>query len=721
MSSDIATLPALLPYALEYAARGWLVFPIHTPDAAGRCSCGSDCGTRAGKHPRCPHGLRDGTTDPGVIKAWWTKWPDANIGIQTGEKSGLLVVDVDPKNAGDATWERLAQDHDTDPVTLTADTGSGGLHVYYRRPLDCGKVRSRDNAIPPGVDCKCDGGYVVAPPSLHRMGKRYSWRRPQDTPQPAPVWLLQLLSPAPRAAPPPPARTAATDDQIRKRARSYLATMPPSISGSGGHHALWAAALALVRGFDLSPSDARALLAEDFNARCQPPWTDAEIEHKLIDADRADGVPRRYLRDKDRPGGHPPAEPVTPDEPPPDIDHDEKGNILRTLPNCITILTHLPEWRGVLGFDAFACREVYRRPPPWFADDAPAIPRSTIEDADEGRVIAWIQRRLGIAMRRDHVRDAMAIAAQRSAFHPVRLYLETCYSRWDQRDRLPTAAITYFGAAADDLHATAALLRWMIAAVKRVCEPGCQSDSMLVLEGEQGTRKSSALRALAGPDWFADDIGDPSSKDAADALRGKWVVEIGELRWRRSDDETRKAFLSRRVDHFRPAYGHRTLDVPRQCVLAASTNAKGWQTDASGARRYWAIACGHVDSDGLGRDRDQLWGEAYRRYRAGERSYLSDEEAIAQVQALSERREVDPWEDLVLDWVRDRLDWTTEDVLDALKIEVGKRNQADSRRICAILRRAGYAEMRPGPRGSVRPRRWVHDVSASADSSNGAK
>jgi len=694
MSGQIATLPALLPYALELAAKGWPVFPLHTPDTSGRCSCGKDCANNCGKHPRVAHGLKEATTDPTVIRAWWSKWPDANIGLLTGERSGLLVADVDPRNAGDATWEALAQEHDTDPITLTADTGSGGFHVYYQRPTDAGRIKSRANAIPPGVDCKCDGGYVVAPPSLHFSGRRYAWRRAEDPVEPTPAWLRALVCAQPkRATPPAPARTVESDDHKRRRARAYLARMDPAISGQGGHLALWKAALAMVRGFDLSESDARALLLEDYNPRCSPPWSESDITHKVADAQADAELPRGYLAEKPAPtsGSETGA---AGSSPPLDLATDSHGTILKTLPNVIAIIGSDPEWAGVLGYDAFACREVYRRPPPWFEADAPAIDRETIEDSDEGRIMSWIQRRTGVAMRRELVRDAIAIVAQRNAFHPVREYLDACRASWDGAPRMPLAAVSYLGAEPDDAHAAAAVYRWLIAAVKRVYEPGCQSDSMLVLEGEQGIRKSSALRALASDRWFADDIGDPGNKDSADALRGKWIIEIGELRWRRSDEDTRKAFLSRRIDHYRPAYGHRTLDIPRQCVLAATTNQADWQTDASGARRYWAVACSTISLDGLRRDRDHVWGEAVWRYQSGEQSWLTDEESKTHREALHERREADPWEAPILEWAATAVEITVEDALQMIGLDKAKRTQVDARRVCGILRRGKYGRVR---------------------------
>ena len=94
--------------ALEYASRGWPVFPVHVP-AGGGCSCGNPGCEHVGKHPRTQHGLLDATTDEATIRQWWTDWPDANIGFATGAASGIVVLDIDPRHGGDKTlagWER---------------------------------------------------------------------------------------------------------------------------------------------------------------------------------------------------------------------------------------------------------------------------------------------------------------------------------------------------------------------------------------------------------------------------------------------------------------------------------------------------------------------------------------------------------------------------------------------------------------------------------------
>jgi len=163
----------------------------------------------------------------------------------------------------------------------------------------------------------------------------------------------------------------------------------------------------------------------------------------------------------------------------------------------------------------------------------------------------------------------------------------------------------------------------MMSAVARIYIPGCKADCALILEGPQGIRKSSALMAIAKP-WFADRLSDLSSKDAAMETRGVWIIEIAELdTMGRAEVSTIKAFMSRTQDRFRPPYGKRLVDLPRQCVFAGSVNPEGgYLKDPTGGRRFWTVVCGNIDISALEQDRDQLWAEARNRFRRNEPWWL---------------------------------------------------------------------------------------------------
>ena len=182
------TTNSLLQTTLGYAERGWPMFPCHSP-ANERCSCGkADCSSPA-KHPRTAHGLDDATTDPETIRAWWERWADANVAVRTGKVSGIVVIDIDASRGGLEAWSEL-QDMNGRVDTLTSITGGGGKHLIFLAP-DQGLKNTSDH-IAPGVDTRAEGGYIIAPPSVHISGQPYSWEDASRDPGPMPDWLLAM-------------------------------------------------------------------------------------------------------------------------------------------------------------------------------------------------------------------------------------------------------------------------------------------------------------------------------------------------------------------------------------------------------------------------------------------------------------------------------------------------------------------------------------------------
>jgi bifunctional DNA primase/polymerase-like protein/primase-like protein len=183
--------------ALYYAALGWPVHPLHEPITgdAFPCSCrSSKCGG-PGKHPRLNGWQVNASTDPAQIQMWWTTWPTANIGIVTGSRSGICVLDIDPRNGGDVSFDALVQEHGKLPATVEAQTGGGGRHLLFQCPD--GVVLHNRAGILPGIDFKGENGFIVVEPSLHKSGFRYGW---EMSSQPgavevaaAPPWLLTLV------------------------------------------------------------------------------------------------------------------------------------------------------------------------------------------------------------------------------------------------------------------------------------------------------------------------------------------------------------------------------------------------------------------------------------------------------------------------------------------------------------------------------------------------
>lgn len=195
-----------LQAAIDYAARGWPIVPIHWPNGE-TCSCGNPKCQSPAKHPLTLHGLKDASKDKSVIQAWWKKWPQANLAIITGAESGLVVLDVDAKNGGLESLKRMTTKEGNLPYTPTVYTGGGGEHYLMAHPRNGTKYRNRA-ALGGygGIDVRGDGGYIIAAPSRHISGKKYTWKINHigaDL-RPIPEWLSKLMLGAEAKKTPPP-------------------------------------------------------------------------------------------------------------------------------------------------------------------------------------------------------------------------------------------------------------------------------------------------------------------------------------------------------------------------------------------------------------------------------------------------------------------------------------------------------------------------------------
>lgn len=381
------------------------------------------------------------------------------------------------------------------------------------------------------------------------------------------------------------------------------------------------------------------------------------------------------------------------------------GTVKPVLANAITALRGAEEWSGALAYNEFANCTVLRKPAPWMKPGVDIHEEWTPNH--DVLATEWLHHQ-GIFVSVDVTGQAIEAVARECPFHPVRTYLKEL--TWDGVSRLESWLSEYLGVDPSP-YAAAVGSRWMISAVARVFEPGAKADCCLILEGEQGIRKSTALRILAEP-WFTDEIADLGSKDAALQTRGVWVIEIAELdSMSRSEVGRIKAFMSRAVDRFRPPYGKRLITSPRQCVFAGSVNHGTYLRDETGGRRFWPVECKAevIDTDGLAVIRDQLWAEATYLYFEGKPWWLDSvslNREAAEEQA--ERYEGDPWDELILRWVDGRESVSIPEILThCIEKKTDMWTQMDRNRVARCLKANGWKRFyaREGGRREWRFRR----------------
>jgi predicted P-loop ATPase len=323
---------------------------------------------------------------------------------------------------------------------------------------------------------------------------------------------------------------------------------------------------------------------------------------------------------------------------------NKDGNPKALLANAITALRLAAQWDQVLAFNEFSIATTTLKPPPWPGSLA------GIDWTDDYDLNAanWLQHE-GIYVSAEVAAQAVQTVAKDRSFHPVRAYLDSI--KWDGTKRIESWLSLYLGVMPSDYSMNVGAC-WLISAVARIFQPGAKVDCCLILEGEQGLKKSTALRVLAG-EWFTDEIEDLGSKDAAMQTRGVWIIELAELDSMSRPEVSRvKAFMSRSTDRFRPPYGRRLMESPRQCVFAGSVNHSTYLRDETGGRRFWPVACTRIAIDQLRLDRDQLWAEAVVQYRANTPWWLDTPHLNRLAESeQSDRYDDDPWQELISEWL----------------------------------------------------------------------
>ena len=345
-----------------------------------------------------------------------------------------------------------------------------------------------------------------------------------------------------------------------------------------------------------------------------------------------------------------------------DLEYSKSGKLQCTIGNIILILENDPALRGHIVHDLFAGFDGVVGGLPWNKK------ATQWTDSDDANLRVWLETNYGLTGK-EKIADALTAVLTRHSYHPIRDYLNGL--TWDGTPRLERLIIDYIGAEDTELNRVMTR-KHFTAAVTRVFKPGCKYDYCLVMTGPEGAGKSTLLNKMGGQ-WFNDSITTTEGKEGMDQLRRAWIIEMGELASiKRSDVESIKAYLSKRVDIYRAAYARRTAEHPRQCIFCGTTNEALFLKGDNGNRRFWVIA---VDptlrkysawQDAIDRDRDQLWAEAMHYYQQGEKLYLDDrlEAQAKQRQAEYNDDHDDPLADMLLNFLDTKLpaDWETYDL-----------------------------------------------------------
>jgi len=379
------------------------------------------------------------------------------------------------------------------------------------------------------------------------------------------------------------------------------------------------------------------------------------------------------------------------------------GETKGTIRNIDLILSNDPRCAGGIKLNDLLGRlEIYRSPE-WaeMADGLGGVevPAGTaLEDEHLTALQGWLAKEYWMSAEKHAVLDVLRMVGRRHKYNPLVNYLNGLV--WDKKPRLDSWLETYCAVKMELDVAAFTGRKWMISAVARALDPGCQADHSLILEGEQGSGKSQALFALCpNPEWHMVFDSDPGTKDALENMQGKWLIELAELAIlsRGRDARIIKGFLTKMIDRYRASYGTLSKDRRRCGIFFGTVNPEGagdYLTDPTGNRRWWPARCsGLVDLAGIRRDRDQLWAEAVWRFKQGEIYHPTPEESVKLEAARDLRTARHPWTYPITVWANE----TTLDTAPinqvielAVHLEVGRQTKADQMAAAVILKAAGW-------------------------------
>ncbi len=337
------------------------------------------------------------------------------------------------------------------------------------------------------------------------------------------------------------------------------------------------------------------------------------------------------------------------------------GKIKNTLQNAVCILQNDEMLQGI-AYNTLANRIEISNALPWGAKNKPW------NDIDDAQLYVYLSNNYA-AFSVHHINTALTKVCDDRSFDPVENFLDSL-PQWDGIKRVDTLFVDYLGAP-DNEYVKVVTRKTLCAAVKRIYEPGCKFDHVLVLVGPQGIGKSTIISRLAEP-WFSDSLSlsDIRDKTGAEKIQGYWIIEISELAGlRKAEIESTRSFISRQDDNYRPAYGRVSTSHPRRCTFIGTSNAEtGFLRDLTGNRRFWPVSVsGYGSKNPFTIDKrtiEQIWAEAKYILNDGETLYLSQTQEEMARNVQRDAMETDDREGMVKEFLETLLpqDWDKMDI-----------------------------------------------------------